>query len=110
MSREPACPGGCLVAACLPAGDTSDPWGQSLRRSRNPGGGDQGEAVTPRPRRSPWPLLAAADDSLRETPTPSRASASGSLGPTFLSVNVGLGGPKRPWLCLSPQIPGGRRR
>ena len=37
---------------------------------------------------------AAADDSLRETPTPSRASASGSLGPTFLSVNVGLGGPK----------------
>lgn len=42
MTREPARPGGCLGAACLPAGDTSDPWGQSLRRSRNPGGGDKG--------------------------------------------------------------------
>lgn len=67
-------------------------------------------AVTPRPGRSPWPLLAAADERLRKTPTLSRASASGSLGPTFLSVNPGPGGPQTTLgLCLSPQIPGGRR-
>ena len=110
MTREPARPGGCLGAACLPAGDTSDPWGQSLRRSRNPGGGDKEGAVTPRPGRSPWPLLAAADERLRKTPSLPRASASGSLGPTFLCVNPGPGGPQTTLgLCLSSQIPGDRR-
>ena len=64
MTREPARPGGCLGAACLPAGDTSDPWGQSLRRSRNPRGGlgprssvrVTATALLRRPQRVPLPV------------------------------------------------------